>query len=540
MGENKNKRWTLIMDNDLLLFIDNKYSIDKICELTGRSKLSIKSRIETLLLDNNEYNDIFDYLSHKLRKKNIKNIVNEILDNTINSIIGNDYINDIDNIILSEEQQKGFEIAKDGKNIFITGIAGTGKSFLLKKIIKYFENNEKNIGVTSSTGVSALLIGGTTLHSFLKIGLGKDSSLKLYEKLKEKKYYNKEFDNLEKLENLEILIIDEISMISYELFIKISEYLSLIKTEGKTKTKIFGGIQIILTGDFAQLSPINSNKYCFESKIWELLNLEIINLQIQFRQGDDELFKQIVNSVRFDNLSNEYYNILLNTRDNEFNDNIVLTKLFSLNKDIDLINQLKYDELLKENKEFCYPVIYDKKNKHIEYILKNAHIPQELKLCEGLHIIITYNIDIEYGIVNGTKAIITNLYDSGVDILTYGCIEYKIKYVIIEDINKNYDKGNYDIIRYSYIPIKLGYACSIHSSQGSTLNYVEMDLGNSIFANGQAYTALSRAKSLKTLKITGLRKKSFIYNKKVKEFYTNLLQTPPITAAAGVVINELG
>ena len=205
-------------------------------------------------------------------------------------------------------KQNNTDIDGDTNNIFITGAAGCGKSFVLNEIIKwllntYTNDNDCEIGVTASTGAAAVLLdNGRTLHSYLSIGTGIKSASELYSSMS--KYVK------EKLIKLKILIIDEISMINDILFTKISDYLSLIKNNDMP----FGGVNLILVGDFHQLPPVKG-KYCFKSPVWDNLNLNIINLTTPIRQNDAQ-FISILDEIRNNKITKENFDILKNTKNN--------------------------------------------------------------------------------------------------------------------------------------------------------------------------------------------------------------------------------
>ena len=162
--------------------------------------------------------------------------------------------------LLNEEQNNALKCVMDGHSILLTGSAGTGKSYTIKYIIEYLNNANKKYAITASTGTAAVIIGGQTLHSFLGLGLGTGSV---------KEILNNILKN-ESILNLDVLIIDEISMIDKELFEKISIILSIIKSNDK----FFGNIQLILVGDFCQLAPVKG-KYCFLADIWNKMNIKM-------------------------------------------------------------------------------------------------------------------------------------------------------------------------------------------------------------------------------------------------------------------------
>ena len=169
--------------------------------------------------------------------------------------------------MLNKEQQNALSYILQGDNIFVTGGGGTGKTVLINYFVKHYNN--KNIAVTSTTGTSAILIKGTTLHSYTGIGLGKGSMYSMLTKIKKKKYLR------ERWKRLDILIIDEISMLNPDLFDKLEEIARNIRRDERP----FGGIQLILSGDFCQLPCIDSNNFCFEAKSWDKCIDQTIYLQ---------------------------------------------------------------------------------------------------------------------------------------------------------------------------------------------------------------------------------------------------------------------
>lgn len=424
--------------------------------------------------------------------------------------------------LLNTDQINAVESVIDGKNVFITGSPGTGKSFTLRYIIQKLKELKRNFAITSSTGCSAILINGQTTHSYVGMGTGVLSVDDIVKKIKINKKKFKELDELQ------TLIVDEISMIDNNTLEKISLIFQKIKN---ILNKPFGGIQIIFVGDFCQLSPVNGN-YCFLSKIWEELQLTYIHLNKLIRQKDDILFQKILLRVRFGKCSKKTFDILNELKDTTFN-NIVPTKLYSLNKDVDIIN---FNEFKK--------VYYS----HTKKTFKNANIVQcyslskseskyddsdifrynptsndkfvnledyKIDLMKGLQVMVIRNIDFENGIVNGTIGKIIELSPEYVCILDTNNKKHNISYH--KDINEN-KKGSY----IEFMPIKLAYALSIHKSQGATLDAIEVDGSTNIFAPGQLYTAISRAKNLKSIKLLNLDRESFICNQNVKKFYENI------------------
>ena len=412
-------------------------------------------------------------------------------------------------IKLNTEQQMAIDAFKKGNNIFLTGPAGTGKSVTLKEIIKYCNNNNINFGVTATTGTAAFLIGGKTLHSYLGIGLAKDSAEEIY------KFVRYKLKHIaDKLRNLSVLIIDEISMLDTELFNKISEYLCFIRKSNKA----FGGLQLILTGDFCQLEPVQG-EFCFNSNIWPLLNLQTIYLHKLIRQDGDKEFQKMLSKLRYGICSERTFNKLLELKNTTFGD-VKPTKLYPYNIDVDKINKQEYDKLITSGAEMKkyitkYPLITSKNKDKIEKWIKSIELPEFVELCVGAQVMVIANIDQDNGIVNGTRGVVIELKDKSVFIKRVNGLIHEVKF------HKNTDSLDPTFCA-EFIPLKLAYAITHHKSQGATLDAIEIDIGTKVFAAGQAYTAISRARDLNSIKIVAISKKSFIANKDVLEFYKKI------------------
>lgn len=386
---------------------------------------------------------------------------------------------------LNVEQQMFFDkIIETNESVFLTGSPGTGKSFTLRKLIEYFKNENYNIGITSTTGCSALLVGARTLHSFLKLSINKKTAKDLYKNLL--KYP----EIMKTIKELQLLIIEEISMLSDKLFDTISEYLSLICENEKP----FGGIKLLLVGDFCQLPPVE-DKFCFLSKEWLRLNPLVMNLKTLFRQGTDVKFQQLLNRARTGSITDE--DILL-LKECKQQNGIEYTSLCSTNKEALTINNNKLQELIiLGNEVFKYKVI----------------TKEPLLLCKGCKVMVNWNIDIQNHIVNGTTGIVETLDLNQVIIkITNSNRLYKVKYVNIKDENTGK-------ILSTIMPLQLAWATTIHKSQGATIDYLLSNLGSTIFNDGQAYVALSRVKSLSNLALIDVKKESFKTNYYVKKFY---------------------
>jgi ATP-dependent DNA helicase PIF1 len=416
---------------------------------------------------------------------------------------------------LNEKQKEAFEFMKNKINIFITGSAGCGKTFLVKQYKKVFGMTRK-IGITSTTGTSALLINGTTLHSFLGIGLGNKSVNALASGIFCKPYLKKRWLELESL------IIDEISMLTPELFDKLENVARIIRGNDFP----FGGIHLILTGDGLQLPCVDSEKMFFEASSWNTCIRKIVYLKEIVRQKDVE-FQKCLNEVRVGNLSLESEK-MLNSRigiklHNDYN--IKPTRMFPTNKNVDKINAFELDKLANDvnhiyeyNMEFTFfkKPKNEEKERMINKFKKNSIVPEVLQLCKGVQVMLLKNIDIEAGLANGSRGIVIHFLDDMPVVRFISGIERCITHE-----SWIYEENEKEVMTIEQIPLKIAFAFSIHKAQGITLDYAEIDLEN-IFEYGQAYVALSRIKNLDGLSITNLDIHKIQAHPKALEFYQNL------------------
>lgn len=418
---------------------------------------------------------------------------------------------------LTKQQKSAFALIDKNKNIFITARgAGCGKTFLLQHIINRYSKSfgyNKKIAVTASTGVAAVLISGITLHSWAGIGLGKKPVSSLVREIENDKYKKKRW-----LET-EMLIIDEISLISPILFDK----LECIARHVRKNCLPFGGIQLVISGDWLQLPNMDGDNYAFESKAWEKCIDDIVYLTEIKRQHNKE-FQDVLNSIRVGKITKQAKKLLrsrLNVSlENEFG--IIPTKLYSLNINVERINNRHLNELLKYSNRTkkTFKINWNPKKKEdreFTKYLKLCNLCENLELCIGAQVMLLINKSQEQGLVNGSRGIIKGFNSEDLPIVKFlnGTED------VIELSEKIVEIDNRAIGTFKQLPLKLGYATTIHKSQGSTLDYVEIDLSN-IFELSQAYVGLSRVKSLEGLSILNLDFKKFGVNIKALRYYKKL------------------
>lgn len=406
---------------------------------------------------------------------------------------------------MNTEQEYAFDAVKNGKNIFLTGPAGTGKSYVINEIKKWSINNNKKFAITALTGCAAVLIGGRTLHSTLGLGLGDKPIDILVHKLKR---FNKAQYVL--LQALDLLVIDEISMMSDELMEKASQMLCIIRNNPKP----FGGLQVVLAGDMCQLGPISGN-FCFTSSIWKDTIQEVCILSTIVRQSGDEMFQKILYYLRKGKCTKKIFDKLMKCHNTLFPEHIKPTKLYSRRANVDTYNENEYNALIAAGAvERIYSTTTTSAIPHkAEAAMKWANqvgLPMQVKLCIGCQVVITSNLDQESGIINGTRGVVIDVgLEPVVKLLDGREITIKMKKT----------KDETEKLEVEYMPLKYAWCLTVHSAQGMTLDAAEIDLGKSIFAHGQAYTALSRVRNLKSVKIINLHPQSFIIDPLVKKLY---------------------
>ena len=416
------------------------------------------------------------------------------------------------------KQKEALEILKMGHNVFLTGSAGSGKTFLLNQYIDYLRKKKVNIGITASTGIAATHMNGVTVHSWSGMGIKDKLTNKDIQKLLKRKRLKSNF------EKTKVLVIDEISMLHHFQL----DLVDRICKAFRQNYEPFGGMQVILCGDFFQLPPVSkeNNKVCFvsESDIWPDMNLKVCYLDEQHRHSDSELTK-VLNDIRADNVG-EYTLEPLRKRYKNGNINFSnLTKLYTHNIDVDTINNRELEKL--EGESSVYTMTSRGNRKLVETLKKNCLAPEELVLKKGaLVMFVKNNFEEEY--VNGTLGIVVDFNDEGLPV---------VKTARGRTIHANYKSWMFEedgkaIAEISQIPLRLAWAITVHKSQGMTLDAAEIDLSKS-FVEGMGYVALSRVRSLSGLKLMGLNDMALRINKEVLELDKELMK------ASGDVCSEL-
>lgn len=453
---------------------------------------------------------------------------------------------------LSHDQQYAFNKFVNGENIFITGPGGTGKTELIKHMVNYAKAREIPIQVCALTGCAACLLNceARTVHSFFGIGLAKGESTKIVAQSVAKKNVRKEINKTK------ILIVDEVSMMSLKIFEIIEEICR--KSKNMLYGNVFGGIQVVFTGDFFQLPPVGNagdpetELFCFESELWGRVfkKENQIELTTMFRQKDP-VYSSILLNIRKGFLGEEDFNILSKCINRPLaggggEDAVVPTKLFAIKSKADYINNLMFSKIAEEPKTFNKEILTDcttyieggnpipletlvkcnrmtpkEKEYEIENMINNiTGLKENLQLKRGTLVMCTRNLDLDRGICNGSQGVVVDFMETP----TKKIPVVKFTNGVKMPINMYYwQSEEYPAIAVGQIPLIMAWAITIHKIQGATLSMAEMDIGRSIFEYGQIYVALSRVKSLDGLYLLGFHPTKVRANPKVIEFYRGLL-----------------
>lgn len=399
-------------------------------------------------------------------------------------------------------QNDALQILKTGANVFLTGEPGSGKTYILNQYIEYLKGHGVLPTVTASTGIAATHVGGITVHSFLGLGSKKDFSIYDIEAIATTERIVK------KVSKAKVLIIDEISMLSGSTLNAVDQILKSIHGSSES----FGGIQVVLVGDFFQLPPIldygEESNFAFQSPAWRNANFVTCYLEEQHRQSNGELL-EILNAIRKNDIKQTHKNIL----QNKVKEKIIVTddtKLFTHNKNVDQINTLELKKISGKIQTFKMT----KKGKEgiVESLIRGCLSPEILDLKIGARVMCTKN-NTARGFVNGTLGTVVSFgYGNSYPIIkTIDGDE-----ILIEPMTWQIEEDGKIKAEITQVPLRLAWAITIHKSQGMSLDSASIDLTNA-FEYGQGYVALSRVKNINGLNLLGIGEKSLLVHPEVLE-----------------------
>jgi ATP-dependent DNA helicase PIF1 len=500
------------------------------------------------------------------RSKHSNNLTDH-QDTTDDGIINNEDLDEIDPK-LNGDQRLALEWIKAGKNVLITGQAGTGKSMVLGEVIKWLEkkyglptglsNMREEYAITSMTGISSVNIGGQTLHSWAGIGLAEGSVRDIL----------KTIERQMKTANwltIRVLVIDEISMMSQDLFEKLHQVACILRKKyyhdgKKANDHLCGGIRLILSGDFLQLPPVgDEGRFCFQSEVWQRFmdRSNVIHLTKIYRQGD-YVFQNMLGRIRMGVVTEDDRAILQSKVIKRMpkvskNDLVLPTKLYPFRRDVEVINEQEYQEVLSRAgnlAERTYEPIYtiEIHEKRLGYksisaavsIMKREEVyglrdnlqrcsgrmvyeglklreNVRVKLCISAQVMLNYNLHVASGLANGVKGMVCGFDPNGNPMVQFDGFPAPIMIPRVDHIHNT----EYYKLTITQYPLDLAWATTIHKSQGLSLSKIITNLNN-VFSPGQSYVCLSRVKSLDGLYLMGIDYNKIQCNQVAKKFYYDL------------------
>ena len=458
---------------------------------------------------------------------------------------------------LSPEQEQAIQVFTEGRNMFLTGPGGTGKTALIKKMVDLCKTNGKKIQVCALTGCAAVLLNcqAKTVHSWAGIGLANGPVDLIVKRVTTNKYKAANW------KKIDVLIIDEVSMMSQKIF----ELLDSIARSVRRSTLPFGGLQIICSGDFYQLPPVddkqnedpNASAFCFESPHWQTTFPTVVQLKKIFRQTD-QVYTGILNQIRVGKLYKSALDTLTPHIGKTLPATFIPTILLPRRREAELINAVELEKLPGEKKVYTLArvelvpeqakqtqakqtqakqtqakqtqekqqqvqakpaaqVSAEQRDLEHNFLMNNIMADKEVVLKKGAQVMCIANIDMESAepIVNGSQGIIVDFVGNLPLVQFNSGARRTVGY-------HTWSSETYPTIGVKQIPLIYAWAITIHKAQGVSLDMAQIDAGSNIFECGQTYVALSRIKSLAGLYLTAFNPQKIKVNKKVQEYYAGL------------------
>lgn len=384
-----------------------------------------------------------------------------------------------------------------GYNVLLTGPPGSGKTFLLKKYIDYLKEKNRGVAVTASTGIAATHLDGRTIHSWSGLGIKEELNGPDLRKLLQKSYLRKRF------KKTGVLVIDEISMLHAFQF----DLLNQICQAFKNSFKLFGGMQIVCSGDFFQLPPVGKEKeakFVTESKIWKAMNIKICYLKEQYRQKDNALLT-LLNHIR-SNKVERARRFLESIENSQKSFSFVPTKLYTHNIDVDAVNRSELSKI--QGKEFAYHMKTKGPKPVVDSLKSSCLVPEELVLKKGAKVMFVKN-NFDEGYVNGTLGKVKGFSNQGLPLVR----TFHDKEIQAHPVTWRVREQGEIKAQVTQTPLRLAWAITVHKSQGMNLDAAEIDLSKS-FVKGMGYVALSRLSSLEGLKLEGFNRTALCVQEK--------------------------
>lgn len=419
-------------------------------------------------------------------------------------------------------QQEALDVLKTSANVFLTGEPGSGKTYTLNQYITYLREHSIPVAVTASTGIAATHIGGMTIHAWSGIGIKDSLSAYDVEQIATREHVVK------RINAAKVLVIDEISMLDARILGMVDRVLRAVKRNEEA----FGGIQVVLVGDFFQLPPIGKNneaRFAFASPVWRDLGLMICYLEEQHRQSDSTLLG-LLGSLRRGAIDESVYDVIKSCMERDYGtteedgDGIPMpgnfgsgraqiepTRLYTHNADVDRENDAHLAAIGGEKRTFTMESRGARAL--VEGLRKSCLSPENLELKAGAMVMCTKN-NFDVGYVNGTTGTVAG-YEEKTGYPVVKTVDGR--QLVISPASWSIMENDAVIAEVTQIPLRLAWAITVHKSQGMSLDAAEIDLSHA-FEYGQGYVALSRVRSLAGLLLRGCNERALEVHPEVRAY----------------------
>ncbi len=409
----------------------------------------------------------------------------------------------------SMRQKQALAVMMGGANVFLTGAPGAGKTYVLNQFIKRAQRDGKRVAVTASTGIAASHLGGTTIHSWSGLGildqLSADDSKRLGGSDKLSKRYN----------STDILVIDEISMLHGYRLDMINQLAKVLRENDKP----FGGMQVVLVGDLFQLPPVSRmsgpGDFAHLSAAWEELNLQVCYITEQHRQQNNDSLLELLEAMRRDEIESYHGELLQERIGRQPAQEVVVTRLYAHNIDVEAINQRHLAAL--PGKSHIFNATTKGSKAKLEQLAKGLLVSDNLVLKEGAEVMFVAN-NFGEGFVNGSRGQVID-FENGLPVVRL----LNGRLLTVEPHSWSLSEDGRVRAEVSQLPLRLAWAITIHKSQGMSLDAAEIDLSRA-FTPGMGYVALSRVRSIDGLYLQGLNAMALAMHPHMDSFDANLRQ----------------
>ncbi len=398
-------------------------------------------------------------------------------------------------------QGEALTILKTGANVFLTGEPGSGKTHTINEFVAWLRASGIEPSITAATGIAATHVAGMTLHSWSGIGINESLSAAEVDYIASKEHIAR------RIAKAKVLIIEEISMLSAATF----EMADAVCREVRRVDEPFGGLTVVLVGDFFQLPPVSKRKeveFAYASRTWRDLHLLTCYITEQYRQDDTD-FLEVLSAIRRGEVEELHHEHLMRRHTAEESLPLDAPKLFSHNADVDRINAGELAKLPGTSRTFT--MISKGKDSFVEGLKRGCLSPEKLELKEGATVMFTKNSP-QGKFVNGTLGVVAGW---GVDSLPIVTTKTGLK-VAAEPMEWQLEEHGKVRASISQVPLRLAYAMTVHKSQGMSMDAAVIDLSKA-FEYGQGYVALSRVRRLSGVYLTGLNARALEVHPEILE-----------------------